>query len=352
MTHRQTLTVFLSAVLTLGLVPLAHAQVIEQIVVKVNGEIITKSDLEDRQLAALRQLGREVGDTLTPGDAEVQRMLAEVTPQLLVNTIDEMILVQRGRELGYKMDDAQFQSVLDNIKKDNKIESDEQFQAALRQENMTLADLRKNLERQMIVSRVQQNEVASRVGVNDVELRRFYEDHAAEFTTARSITLREILVAVPGDPGTLNVGLDEEAHAKIDAIRARVLAGESFEKLAADLSDAPSRANAGLFGPISVGDLNPDIQKVIAPMKVGDVTAVLRTTRGYQLLKLESATTPETKPFDQAREDISNRVFETKRRTEFEKYMKKLRAEAIVDWKNADAHKAYDLGLTKPATAE
>ena len=70
-----------------------------------------------------------------------------------------MLLVQRGKELGYTLSDEQFKSVLDNIKKDNKIETDEQFQAALKQENMTLADLRRNLERQMIVSRVQQNEV-------------------------------------------------------------------------------------------------------------------------------------------------------------------------------------------------
>ena len=63
-----------------------------------------------------------------------------------------MLIVQRGRELGYRMSDEQFKRYLDNIKKDNKIESDEQFQAALKQENMTMADLRRNLERQMIVS--------------------------------------------------------------------------------------------------------------------------------------------------------------------------------------------------------
>ena len=62
-----------------------------------------------------------------------------------------MLLVQRGKELGYTLSDEQFKSVVDNIKKENKIETDEQFQAALKQENMTLADLRRKLERQMIV---------------------------------------------------------------------------------------------------------------------------------------------------------------------------------------------------------
>ena len=74
-----------------------------------------------------------------------------------------MLVVQRGKELGYTLGDEQFKSVLDSIKKENKIENEEQFQAALKQEDMTLADLRRNLERQMIVQRVQQNEVVGKV---------------------------------------------------------------------------------------------------------------------------------------------------------------------------------------------
>ena len=107
--------------------------------------------------------------------------------------------MQRGRELGYSMGDEQFKSILDSIKKDNKIESDEQFQAALKQENMTLADLRRNLEKQMIVQRVQQNEVLGKIAVTDEEARRYYDAHLAEFTTPQTITLREIFVTVPSD---------------------------------------------------------------------------------------------------------------------------------------------------------
>jgi len=326
-----------------------NGEVIEQIIVKVNGEILTKTELENRQITALRQAGHQI-DPKTD-DAQLRKMLDEVTPQLLVNTIDEMLLVQRGRELGYKMGDEQFNSVLENIKKDNKIESDEQFQTALKAENMTLSDLRKNLERQMIVSRVQQNEVMSKIAVNDEEARVYYEAHRSEFTSPRTITLREILVNVAGDGKTVNVAADEQARAKIDGIRQRALNGDSFEKLAADLSDAPSRTNAGLIGPLSISDLSPDVQKLLEPMKPGDITQPLRGPRGYQILKLESATAPETKSFEEAREDISNRVFTDKRRDEFEKYLQKLRAQAIIEWKNDDVKKAYDQGLTQPNPA-
>ena len=189
-----------------------RAEIIEQIIVKVNGEILTKSDLETRQIQALRQSGKQVDASIN--DAQLRQMLDQVTPQLLVNTVDEMLLIQRGHELGYKMSDEQFVSVIDSIKKDNKIESEEQFQAALKSENMTLSDLRKSLERQMIVSRVQQNEVMAKIAVNDEEARAYYDAHKSEFTTARTITLREILVTVPGDGQSINVGLDEEVRAR------------------------------------------------------------------------------------------------------------------------------------------
>jgi peptidyl-prolyl cis-trans isomerase SurA len=214
---------FVRAALVVGLSVAATAalrgEVIEQIIVKVNGEIMTKTDLENRQVAALRQMGQQVNSRTD--DAQLKKMLDQVTPQLLVNVIDEMLMVQRGRELGYRMADDQFQSVLESIKKDNNIESEEAFQAALKQENMTLADLRRSLERQMIVSRVQQNEVMGKVAVNDEEAREYYDAHRGEFTSARTITLREIFVNVPSDGNTVNVGLDEEARAKANQIRQR-----------------------------------------------------------------------------------------------------------------------------------
>src|SRR6266545_1509032 len=85
-----------------------RAEVIEQVLVKVNGEIFTKTDLEARQVAALRQMGQQVDPKTDPSDAQLKKMLDDVTPQLLVNVIDEMLLVQRGHELGYTMGNEQF----------------------------------------------------------------------------------------------------------------------------------------------------------------------------------------------------------------------------------------------------
>jgi parvulin-like peptidyl-prolyl isomerase len=152
-------------------------------------------------------------------------------------------------------------------------------------------------------------------------------------------------VSVPGDGKTVNVGLDEDARNKIAQIRQRALSGESFEKLASDLSDAPSKANAGLIGPLNLSELSPDLRKLIESMKPGQISEILRTPRGYQLLKLETSTAPETMPFEQAKDQISDRVFTDKRREEYDRFLERLRGQAIIEWKNDELKRAYERGL-------
>jgi len=341
-----------AAILVLAAVTSLRAEIIEQILVKVNGEIFTKSDLEQRQVAALRQKGQALDLKSDPNNVELRKALDEITPQLIVEAVDEMIIVQRGKELGYKLSDEQFKSVVDNIRKENKIETEEQFQAALKSEGMTMADLRRNLERQMIFQRVQQNEVLAKIGVTDDEARKYYDAHLKEFTTPPTVTLREILVSVPGDSKTLNVAADEAAKAKAEALRTRVTTGrESFEALAAEVSESPSKANAGLIGPLSVNDISPDLRKLIESMKPGDVSELIRTPRGYQILKLETMSPAQTMTLEQAREQISERVFTDKRKAEFQKYVEKLRGQAIIEWKNADVRKAFEEGMKKQTAA-
>jgi len=339
------------AILSLAVAGSLRAEIIEQILVKVNGEIFTKSDLEQRQVQALRQKGQAIDLKSDPNNVQLRKALDEITPQIIVDAVDEMLIVQRGKELGYKLSDEQFKSVVDNIRKENKIETDEQFQAALKSENMTMADLRRNLERSMIVQRVQQNEVMGKIGVTDDEAKAYYDSHMNEFTTAPTVTLREILVATPTDPKGINVGADEAALAKAEDIRKRVTTGrEAFDRLAGELSDSPSKANGGLIGPLSVNDIAPDLRKMIEKMKPGDVSEPVRVARGYQLLKLDSVTATQVLALDQAREQISERVFTDKRKAEFQKYIQKLRAQAIIEWKNPDIRKAFEEGVKQQSS--
>jgi peptidyl-prolyl cis-trans isomerase SurA len=326
------------------------AEILEQILVKVNGDIITKTEFEQRQVVHLRQTNRS--DVLG-NDEALKRALVEITPQLIVEAVDELLLLQRGRELGYRLSDEQFTAVLENIKKENNINSEEQFQAALKQEGMTLVDLRRALEKQMVIARVQQVEVLGRINLTEEEERAYYRERPEEFMRSASVTLREILVTVPGatadgkatEPGLgagINVGLEEEAKAKADRAHARITSGEDFTKVAAELSDAPSKANGGLVGPVDVADLAPALQKTLEGLQVGQVAPVLRTTRGFQLIRLESRSDAAPQPFEQVRAQIAEKIVMQRRRGEIEKYLSRLRSEAIIEWKNEDLKKAFD----------
>jgi len=344
-------TIALALMLTAAAGATLGADIIEQILVRVNGEIITKSDLEQRQIAALRQRPEVAG--LRGDDAALEKVLSEVTPQVIVDAVDELLLTQRGKELGYAMGDDQFKSIVENIRKENKIETDEQFTQALQQEGMSMLDLRRQLEKQMLVSRVQQTEVSGKISITDEEVAAYYDQHKAEFATTPQVTLREILVSVAGTEGSVNVAADEAARDKADDLHKRLLAGEPFPRLAADLSDAASKANGGLLGEIPWEDVSPELQKALIAMKVGEVTDVLRTPRGYQILKMDARTDGTLKPLADARESVSEKVFEGKRRGEFQKYLVKLRSQGIIEWKNDEVKKAWETGVAaQPTEAE
>jgi peptidyl-prolyl cis-trans isomerase SurA len=325
----------------------ARADILEQILVKVNGDILTKTELEQRQVVALRQKDPNFRPA---SDAELQKALVEVTPQVIVDAVDEMLLVQRGRELGYSLGNQQFQEIIENIKKENKLESDEQFQAALKQEGMTLDDLRKQLERNLLVTRVQQVEVMGKISVTENEVTEFYEKNKSSFSTPPSVTLREVLIVVPKTDKGINVAADDEARAKAEDFRKRVLAGEPIAQLASQFSDSGSKANGGLIGPLNRDDLSAELQKLLATMKVGEVTPVLRTDRGYQIIKLESSVGSKTKTLDEARAEVSDRLAANKRQGQLQIYLQHLREQATIDWKNEEIKKAFDVGIKQRQT--
>jgi peptidyl-prolyl cis-trans isomerase SurA len=214
----------------------ARAEIIERVLVKINGEIITQTDLEARQSALLRQR-RENPQSMS--NEQLSRVLAEITPQVITDAVDEILLLQRGKDLGYKLSDDKFKGILDNIKKENKLETEEQFQAALKAEGMTMADLRKQLEKSMIIQQVQGNEVMAKIQITEDEAKAYFNAHQNEFTTPATLMLREILVSVPVSKGQMiNAAADEGAKAKADAIFTRAKAGENFEKLVTEASDA------------------------------------------------------------------------------------------------------------------
>ena len=179
-------------------------------------------------------------------------------------------MVQRGRELGYKITDEQFNGYPGQHQEESKIETEEQFQAALKRENMTLGDLRKNIERDGDrVARPAERSPGEGDGLGRRRAKMHCE-HKDEFTTPQEITLREIFVSVPGDGTTINVGLDEEARGprsrRFAGASSAATASRSWRPTCRMRRPAPTR---GLIGPLSVNDLSPELKKLVSSMKVG-----------------------------------------------------------------------------------
>jgi parvulin-like peptidyl-prolyl isomerase len=330
-------------------------EIIEQVLVKVNGDIITKTDLEARQIAALRErLKQDVEPETLKNDEELKKVLAEITPQILVAAIDELLLTQLGKERGYRLTDTQFKDWLAALRKEQNLEDDQKFMAALKQEGMSVDDLRRNVERQMLIQRVQQDEVGSKLSITEEEARQYYLAHQQAFAEPAHITLREILIEIPTTTqqgqSVFNVAQDDDAKKKAENARARVAAGEDFGKVAMELSTAASKANGGLIGPINITDLSESLQKMILAMKPGEMTQPLRTARGYQIFKLETFKQAAVQPFDSVRDLVAERVHGDRRRVEVQKFLTRLRGQALIEWKNAELKKAYDQQLANGQT--
>jgi parvulin-like peptidyl-prolyl isomerase len=199
----------------------------------------------------------------------------------------------------------------------------------------------------MLVQQVTRVEILDKISINDEEARAYYDQHRTDFTSPTEVTLREILIEVPTSDRGVNVAQDDAARATAEDVRKRLVAGEPFPRLAGEVSAAASKANGGLIGPIHSDELAPQLRDMLAALNVGDITGVLRTQRGYQILKLEARTDSKVKSFDEARGDIGNKIGDQKMRGEREKYLEKLREQATITWRNDELKKAYETALQR-----
>ncbi len=332
-------TKLLSLLLALFVAAPLTADVIEAVLVKVNGEIIAKTEFEERQIQLLRQL-RMSGELSDTSDEALSDALYEATPQMIVTAVDELLLVQKAKEMNLTMEEGQFADIINNIKEQNDLETDEQFEAALSAEGMTMDDLRRSMERQVMLSRVRQVAIMSKVRMTQFETREYYDNHLDDYGVPGRVTLREILIE--SLEGETSLETDRMLIEKAEAARQRILAGESFASVAAEISDSQSRSNGGLIGPINEDDLAPAIQDLLIDMEPGDMSQPFKTTLGYQILQLDTLTEAGFVPFEEVKDEIQNRMFNERRDAEYESYMGTLREEAIIEWKNEALHEAYD----------
>jgi peptidyl-prolyl cis-trans isomerase SurA len=290
---------------------LARAEVIERVIVRVNGDIVSQSEFEARQVAAVQ--------AARIGPADIERFLRENNAKILQDAVDELLLVQRAQELGYKISAAYLRDVIDNIKKDNKIESDDELQRQLRREGMTLDDLKRNIERSILKSQVVQRELQPKVAVSEADLRAEYEARkATEFTRKATVQLQEIVLKG-----------DDKAQAT-DLVR-RAREGEDFAALAQKHSSGATRQNGGDLGQVSQGDLAPEVEKVAFALPAGGISDPVRTAEGWRILRVAERSESVVTPYEEAKADLQKRLSQARFAAHYDSYMEGLRKGALID---------------------
>lgn len=324
----------------------SQSVVLQRVLVKVNGAVYTKTQLEEQQILVLQQRNqRQLSQLDLQSDEKLRAMLIEITPEILAEAVDDLILLQRGRELGMQPSTERFNEWLTSIKTENGWD-DAKLKTELAAQGMTLEQLRVQFDNQALKQGVAQQEVMSRMTITEEEARQYYRANPQEFMTPSLMTLREIFIAVPtemvGGQESYNVAADEAALARITAARDRALKGENFEALVTEISESGSKANGGLIGPVNLNELADALRERLEPLKTGDIDQPIRTPKGYQLLKIESRSDAAVEPFDKVRADIGNRVAQARGEALLEAYLKTMREQAIIEWKDDELKTMYE----------
>jgi peptidyl-prolyl cis-trans isomerase SurA len=300
---------FLLVVPSVLLAASARGEIIEKIVAKVNGDIITLSEFQGRQI-------QEAQAARIPPD-RVQGYLRDNNARILQEAIDDMLLVQRAQDTGLKMPPVD--QYIEDIKKENKITSEEQFQEQLAREGMTLEELKRNMGRNILRRQILSRDLESKMMVTDSEAKADYDVRKEEYSKPATVQLQEILVK------------GENAQARAAELLTKARAGEDFGDLARSYSAAASKATGGELGNLARGDMNSDLEKVAFALPAGAISDPIPSGEGFRILKVEAKTEATVTPFDEVKETIRKSLGEARMNKELVGYIANLREKAIIN---------------------
>jgi peptidyl-prolyl cis-trans isomerase SurA len=187
-----------------------------------------------------------------------------------------------ARETGLRVDDAQLEQALQRIAANNKL-SPAQFRALLEKDGIAYANFREDIRGEMMIARLREREVESRIYVSESEVDNYLTNAAAGGGSGEEYQLAHILLRAPESASPEQI---QKLRAKADQIRDSLLKGEDFAQLAAAYSDAPDGLQGGSLGWRSTDRLPAMFAEASAKLSVGEVTPVLRSSNGFHLIKL------------------------------------------------------------------
>jgi len=323
----------------------ASGQVVEEIVARVNNQIITKSEFARSK----DQLRDEVKQQ-DPNNAD--KVYADREKDVLRDLIDQQLLLEKGKDLGISADTDLIKQ-LDQMRKDMKLDSMEALEKEAEKQGVSWEDFKQTQKNQIITRKVIGEEVGGHLSISKEEGQKFYDDHKDEMQHAEFIRLSEILVTPKAvtpapDPNAANAGssaqtpLDEAAKQAADAdalsaaetkakdILKQLRDGAAFDDIAKKYSDGPSAADGGALGTFERGKLAKELEDRTFAMKTGEITDVIRVKQGFAILKVEDHQMAGVPAMKDVLPRIQDALYYQKLQPALRAYLTKLREEAYI----------------------
>ncbi len=328
--------IFLPAILR------ADDTVIEEIIARVNNQIITHSEF----LHGKDELRKEAQQQ-DPGNAD--KFVADRDKDVLRDLIDQQLLLEKGKDIGITADTEVIKR-LDEMRKEMKLGSMEELEKAAQSQGISFEEFKQNLRNQIITQQVIGREVGSRLTPSKEDIQKFYDAHKSEMEQPETIRLSEILVSTDPKP---NDSTDEAqrlqtAQAKAEDLLAQIRRGAKFEDVAKKDSDGPTAAQGGDLGEFKRGALAKALEDKTFVMKAGDVSDVIRTKQGFVILKVAEHHDAGVPALSEVKPKIQDAIYMEKLQPALREYLTKLREDAFIDIKAGYVDSGASPNQTKP----
>jgi parvulin-like peptidyl-prolyl isomerase len=301
----------------------ADVTLVEQIVAKVNGEIITRTELareRDRMRQGLEQEVRQ--RRMQPSEAK--QILSDREKDILRDKIDQMLLQQRAKDMNVNVD-AEVTKYLGQIQAEQKIADPEKFQQWIRDNSgQSFEDFKNEIRNQYMGQRIVGQEVSSKVSVSREEIVEYYEKNKASFVREDKIILREILVANEGKGAPA-------AEKKAKDVAARAKKGERFAELARDNSDAPTAKQGGDIGAFKKGELRKDLEDLVWNQPKGYTTEPIKLDAGWLILRVEEHFKQGQATLEEVENEIRDKLFMPRFTPKVREYLTELRMNSFLE---------------------
>ncbi len=345
----------------LFLPPLLPADtVVEEIIARVNNEIITRSEY----VRSRDQLKQEVQQQ-DPANAD--RDFSEKQTDVLRDLIDQQLLLQKGKDLGIT-GDTELIKRLDEMRKEMKLETMEDLEKAAEAQGASYEEFKQNLRNQIVTQRVIGQEVGSHLSLNKEDEKKFYDQHRAEMERPEEVRLSEILIApkMPAKPAAAGEAAKADpssppasspaetdaalaaAHAKAEDVLDQLHKGAKFADLAKKYSDGPSAKDGGDLSYFKRGTLAKELEDKVFAMKAGEITDVIRTKQGYVILDVTEHQAAGIPTLKEVEPRIQDALYMQKLQPALRAYLTALREDAFIDIKNGYVDSGASAKQTKP----